>query len=233
MPEKPKEETPTKKEMKLPALAINELRITKGQVTYRDGRSGKTMVVVLESLAAAAPGLENPVTLKLNGAYNGEPFEAEGTLGPLAALAGEGKPWPLRITAKAFGANVTLDGTIRDVRSQRGIDLVFAMKGADLATLGKVTGKPLPLKGPFEVSGRVSDPAPKAYAISNLKVTLGNSDVSGTVEARLSGQRPMVTAALSSQTLDIRSMLPERAGSSSAKTGGSSFKGTCQGGAET
>jgi len=70
----------------------------------------------------------------------------------------------------------------------------------------------------------MSDPAPKTYAISNLKVTLGTSDVSGTVEARLSGQRPMVTAALSSQTLDIRSMLPERAGSSSAKTGGTPSK---------
>jgi uncharacterized protein involved in outer membrane biogenesis len=219
VPEKPKEGTPTKKEMKLPALAVNELRITKGQVTYRDGRSGKTMVVALESLTAAAPGLENPVTLKLNGAYNSEPFEAEGTLGPLAALAGEGKPWPLHVTGKAFGVNITLDGTIRDVRAQRGIDLVFALKGADLATLGKATGKPLPLKGPFDVSGRVSDPAPKAYKISNLKVTLENSDLSGTVEARLSGQRPMVTAALSSQKLDIRSMLPERAVSSDAKTG--------------
>jgi uncharacterized protein involved in outer membrane biogenesis len=217
--EKPKEGVPAKKEMSLPALAVNELRLTKGQVTYRDGRSGKTRVVSLESLTAAAPGLEKPVTLKLNGAYNGEPFEAEGTLGPLAALAGEGKPWPLHMTAKAFGVNITLDGTIRDVRAQRGIDLVFALKGADLATLEKATGRPLPLKGPFDVSGRLSDPAPKAYAISNLKVILGNSDLSGTVEARLSGQRPMVTAALSSQKLDIRSMLPERGVSSDPKTG--------------
>jgi hypothetical protein len=222
--ERPKEEVSPKKEMKQTALAVDELRITKGKVTYRDGRSGKTVVVALESLTAAAPSLEKPVTLKLNGAYNGEPFEAEGTLGPLAVLVTEGKPWPIHLTGSAYGAKLTLDGTIRDVRSQRGIDLVFAMKGADLATLGKVTGKPLPLKGPFEVSGRMSDPAPKAYAISNLKVTLGNSDVSGTVEARLSGQRPMVTAALSSQTLDIRSMLPERASSSSAKTGGTPSK---------
>ena len=138
--------------------------------------------------------------MKLNGAYNGEPFEAEGTLGPLAVLTGKANRGRSISPPKPMERMLTLDGTIRDVRSQRGIDLVFAMKGADLATLGKVTGKPLPLKGPFEVSGRVSDPAPKAYTISNLKVTLGNSDVSGTVEARLSGQRPMVTAALSSQT---------------------------------
>ena len=101
--EKRKEDVPAKKEMKLPALVVNELRITKAQVTYRDGRSGKTMVVALETLTAAVAGLESPVTLKLKGAYNSEPFEAEGTLGPLAALTGEGKPWPLQVTAKAFG----------------------------------------------------------------------------------------------------------------------------------
>ena len=43
--EKPKEEAPAKKEMRLPSLLVNAFRITKGQVTYRDGRSGKTMVV--------------------------------------------------------------------------------------------------------------------------------------------------------------------------------------------
>ena len=68
----------------------------------------------------------------------------------------------------------------------------------------------------------MSDPAPKTYKISNLKVALGNSDLTGTVEARMAGQRPMVTAVLSSQKLDIRSMLPEGAGSGTAKTGGKS-----------
>jgi hypothetical protein len=218
VPEKPKEEASTKKEMKLPSLVVNELRITKAQVTYRDGRSGKTTVVALETLTAAATGLESPVTLKLKGAYNSEAFEAEGTLGPLAALTGEGRPWPLHVTAKAFGATLALDGSIKDVRAQRGIDLIFALKGNDLATLGKASGKPLPLKGPFDVSGRVSDPVPKTYRISNLKVALGGSDLAGTVEVRIAGQKPALMANLSSQKLDIRSMMPESASSGTAKT---------------
>jgi len=218
--EKPKEEAPAKKEMKLPSLVVNEFRITKGQVAYRDGRSGKTMVLILDSLTADAAGLESPVKLKLKGAYNAEPLEAEGTLGPLAALVGPGRPWPLNVTAKAFGATFVLDGTIKDVQTQRGIDLGFALKGNDLATLGKASGKPLPLKGPFDISGRVSDPAPKTYRISNLKVALGNSDLAGTLEAQMAGQRPRVTAVLSSQKLDIRSMWPESAASGTLKTSG-------------
>lgn len=218
IPEKPKEEPPAKKEMKLPSLAVDEFRIEKARVTYRDDRTGKTMVVSLDSLTASAKGMESPIQLNLKGAYNAEPFEAEGTLGSLAGLTSPGNPWPIKVTAKAFATTLTLDGTIKDVQAQRGIDLGFGVKGSDLATLGKASGKPLPLKGPFDVSGRVSDPAPKAYRISNLKVALGGSDLAGTVEVQMAGQRPVLMANLSSKKLDVRSMMPESASSGTAKT---------------
>jgi uncharacterized protein involved in outer membrane biogenesis len=218
--EKTEKETPQGKEMKLPALVVNEFRISKGVLTYRDGRSGKTMVVSLDSLTANASGLESPVKVKLKAAYNGEPLDMEGTFGSIAALTGGARPWPLNMTAKAFGATVTLDGTIKDVLAQRGIDLGFVIKGNDLATLEKATGKSLPLKGPFEMSGRLSDPTPKTYKISDLKAALGGSDLAGTAEIQMGGQRPALTAALTSKKLDIRSMLAETGGAVPAKSGG-------------
>jgi uncharacterized protein involved in outer membrane biogenesis len=216
--EKPKQEPPQKKEMKLPALVVNEFRISKGQLTYRDGRSGKTIIVALDSLTANASGLESPVKVKLKAAYNGEPLELEGAFGSIAALTGAARPWPLNMTAKAFGATVTLDGTIKDVFAQRGIDLKFVVKGNDLATIEKALAKSLPLRGPFDISGRLSDPAPKTYRISDLKAALGDSDLAGTVEVQVAGQRPTLTAALTSQKLDVRSMLPEPGGSGPAKS---------------
>jgi uncharacterized protein involved in outer membrane biogenesis len=217
--EKPKGETPQKKEMKLPALVVNEFRVSKGQLAYRDGRSGKTIVLDLDTLTANASGLESPVKLKLKGAYEGEPLEAGGTFGPLAALTGAARPWPLNMTAKMFGATLALDGTIKDVLAQRGIDLGFAIKGDDLATVEKASGKSLPLKGPFDISGRLSDPAPKTYRISSLKAVLGDNDLAGTVEVQTAGQRPTVTAVLTSQKLDVRAMLPETGDSGPAKSG--------------
>jgi uncharacterized protein involved in outer membrane biogenesis len=217
--QKPKEQVPPKKEMTLPALVVNEFVITKGHLTYRDGRSGKTMVVALDSLTANASSLESPVKLRLKAAYNGEPLEAEGTVGPLAALTGAARPWPLNMTVKTFGATLTLDGTIKDVLAQRGIDLGFAVKGNDVATIEKAFGKSGPLKGPFDISGRLSDPAAKTYRISDLKAALGSSDLAGTVEVQAAGQRPMLRAALTSHKLDIRSMLPETGSSAAAESG--------------
>ena len=219
-PAKPKEEAPASGKGPLAALTVDELRVTNGRVIYRDGKSGKTTLVTLENLALTSPGAGSPVKMKAKGAYEREPFEAEGTLGPLAGLMGPGKPWPLNVTAKAFGVTLTLEGSIKDVQAQKGIDLGFSVKGNDLASLGKFTGKPMPVKGPFEIAGRLSDPAAKTYKVSNLKVDLAGNDLGGTVEANVATSRPRISAVLSSKKLDMRSFMGEEAGKEPSKPAG-------------
>jgi uncharacterized protein involved in outer membrane biogenesis len=219
---KKKEEEPTKGKMKLPALTITELRIDKGRITYKDGKSGSAYTVMIDSLSAAVSGIEDPIKLKMKGAVNGQGLEVAGTLGPLEALTNPGKSWPLHLTASVAGANLSVDGQIKDVQAQRGIELSFAAKGKDLGDLGKLTGKPLPIKGPFDISGRITDPAVKTYKISGLKMALGESDLGGSMEANVAGRRPKLTAALSSQKLDLRSLLPK--GEGPDKTAGKTDK---------
>ena len=215
--DKPKEAPPPKGEMKLPALAIKELRIVKGLMTYKVGRTGKNYAVGLESLNAGIPSLESPIKLQVKGDYNKEPFEVDGSLGPVAAFTKPGTPWPLNVTAKIVGAVLTIDGSIKDVKTQRGMDLKLGLKGKELADFGKLTGKPLPVKGPYDISGRITDVAPKAYKISDLKANLGESDLSGSMNANLAGSRPSISATLSSKKMDVRSLMG--AGGESAKSG--------------
>jgi uncharacterized protein involved in outer membrane biogenesis len=220
-PAKPKEEAPTpSKGGPLGAFTVDELRVTNGRVIYRDGKSGKTTLIILENLALTSSGAGSPVKMKAKGAYERESFEAEGTLGPLAGLMSPGKPWPLNVTARAFGVTLTLEGSIKDVQAQKGIDLGFSVKGNDLASLGKVTGKPMPVKGPFEIAGRLSDPAAKTYKVSNLRVDLAGNDLGGTVEANVATSRPRISAVLSSKKLDVRSFMGEEAGKEPGKPAG-------------
>lgn len=213
---KKKEEGPSEGKMKLPALTVTELRIDKGRITYKDGKSGSAYTVMIDSLSAAVSGIGDPIKLKMKGAFNGQGLEVAGTLGPLEALTNPGKPWPLHLTASVAGANLTVDGQIKDVQAQRGIELSFAAKGKDLGSLGKLTGKPLPIRGPFDISGRMIDPTVKTYRITGLKIALGESDLGGTVEANMAGKRPKLTAALSSKKMDLRSVLPEGEGADKA-----------------
>ena len=137
-------------------------------------------------------------------------------LGPFRLAAKVGDPTgKLSIEDVDFHAGteelveVKLTGAIKDLRVQQGIDMSFTVQGNDLASLERLVGRPLPIEGPFVVSGHVADPADRTYKIADLKVGLGENDLGGWVEVSLAGERPRLRAALSSEKLDVRSLLPE------------------------
>lgn len=282
----PKEEAPAEGRGTLPFLIFNKVRIEKGRFTYKDGQSGNTYAVVLNSLNAVAAGNQSPFEVELNGAYNGNPFEVSGTIGPLIALMRPDKTWALEVTAKGSGATLTVEGTIRDALNaknlaltisaegqsipeivkladvigisdmgpfklsvkvadpggkltieqfdlhigteelakvkltgavkdplaQRGIEVSFAVRGNDLSNLENLVGQPLPLKGPFYFSGHFFDLAVNTYKVTDLSVSLGNSEFGGSVEINLAARRPRLTAMLSSQKLDLRPVLSKGEG---------------------
>ena len=100
-----------------------------------------------------------------------------------------------------------LKGTIKDLLAQQGVKLEFAVRGKNLANLKKMGGPSLPFQGPFNFSGQLVDPVPRIYKIPSLKVVMGDSNSSGSVELNLATQRPKVTVALSSQKMDLRPLL--------------------------
>ena len=274
-----KEAEPSK--IELPALIFKDLRIEKGQLTYKDARKNKTLAVNIENLEAHATGPESPLTLNLKGDFNGTPFEVESTMGALTKLVDPDKDWPVKLTAKAVDSTLTLDGTIQDVSGPRGFQLQFSLVSKDLAGLEQLTGKPLPLRGPFDISARLLDPEPNSYKISNLrakaadtlltldgtiqdptgrrsfdvrfslvgqdlanieqfvgkpiplkepfnisarllspapdiykvsdlKITIGDNSLGGSLEANLSSKVPRLSASLALQNLDLRPFLPKK-----------------------
>jgi uncharacterized protein involved in outer membrane biogenesis len=204
---KTKKEAPAKGGVK---LTINELRIEKGRITYRNEKSTRTYTVELSSLAASTSTGDSPVQLKLKGAYNGKPFEAAGMFVPLASLTDSSKPWPLNLTLSAADTSLTLEGTIRDVAGLRGIDIKVTAKSKDIAKTGQLLGNPLPLKGPVDLSFHFTDPEPRIYELSDLKVSSNESDLTGTVKLNVSGSRPILTSHLSSKKLDLLPLLQKK-----------------------
>lgn len=222
--ERPKKTVPQQEEekgspegmAKLPALTFNKLQVERGRLAYRDGQSGKTYKVMLNSFAASAAGIDSPVEITLKGDFNREPFDVSGTLGPLPALVNPEKAWSLDLTAEFADVTVNLDGSIKDALAQRGIDLGFSVQAQELTKLSSISGKPLPLHGPLELAGRAADSGPKTYKISDLKVKLGSNNLGGSVEINLAQKPPRLTAMLSSERLDLRPLLPESKGKGKA-----------------
>jgi uncharacterized protein involved in outer membrane biogenesis len=188
----------------LPWPTLHEVRIQKGRVIIKDGRSGQTHAVAVNDLIARTSAAQSPFDLKLQAVYEDRTFDISGTVGSLSALADPDKPWPLKVETKTEGVTVTLNGAIGDLPSLNDIDFDFGLRGNDLAKLEAVLGESLPVNGAFNISGHVVDLAPKRYRVTNLRAAVGHNSVSGDFEVNLSGGRPQFKAALSSQKLDLR-----------------------------
>jgi uncharacterized protein involved in outer membrane biogenesis len=274
------EEKPT-----LPPLVVHQVRIEDGLLRYRNGQSGRTAAVGLDRLIMSALTFESPIELDAKGAFEGRPFEVEGTLGPLTALMDPKETWsiklqarvqattatvegsirdvmnargltlniraagrsvgdlaglggvsdlpdfgPLRLSARVFDAagpiavdevdiqagaadvaEVKVTGSIQDVLARRGVDLRFSVRGKDLTNLERFTKRPLPVRGPFALSGRVTVPETRAYRAEQLKLVLGENEIRGWMEVNPPGAELRVTAELSSEHLDLQSILTQQA----------------------
>ena len=207
-------------------LSVNQMSIQDGRLTYRDGKTGKTYSLVLARLDASASGPESPLKLDLHGLYNGKSFEVTGNLVPLASFTDATRPWPLKVNVSAGGATIGLDGTIRDVANAQGLDLKVAVKIKDAAGLGDFLDEPLPVKGPIELSCRVTDPRPKTYAISELKLAAAGSDLEGSLAMDLSKTRPALTADLQSKKIDLRPLAGNEKATPKKKAGERVFPDT-------
>jgi uncharacterized protein involved in outer membrane biogenesis len=134
--------------------------------------------------------------------------------GPLtlaATLTGLSRPVALSALDLIWGreelAELRLQGSVADLEAGRGVNLAFALRGKDLAALEAMTGHHLPLGGPFSASGHVTDTGARRYELSGLELALAGNRVNGSLDVDLSAQEPRLAANLSSQTLDLATLL--------------------------
>ncbi len=169
---------------------IQEILITGGRLIYKDGRTGETDELVVERLGSRAESISSPLNVAAVGAYNGNSFSVQGTLGSVARLA-SGDSYPLDLRAEAGGASLTIKGEIGQALSAQGLDLVIGAEGANIAGLSPLVGRTLPAFGPYNVRLRLTD-ADGRQQISDLAAEIGKRGeaflaVTGTVRDVLAG----------------------------------------------
>ena len=203
--------TPTKAEEKSDdeiqrEIELNEIDIKNGKITYKDHRTGQTDTVDLASLVLTTPLLGGGADIHIKGSFNKTPFDINGNIGLISKALKSNEKWPLKIKAQAVKTKISAEGSIQDLRNARGIDLKLNIEGDDLAEFEKFTGEPLPLKGPFKVSGEFKSPSEKVVEVSDLLVELGESQIQGSVKVTHAASRPYIEARLSSKQLDLGKM---------------------------
>jgi uncharacterized protein involved in outer membrane biogenesis len=188
---------------------LKEVEIKDGEIAYKDHRSGKTETVTIANLELKSPLLGSGADIDLKGSYNKTPFQLNGNIGLLSQALKPNETWPLKLEAQAVKTKVVVEGSIQDLMTARGIDLKLNVKGDDLAEFEKFTGKPLPVEGPFGLSGHFVSPSDNEVQVSDLLVVLGESQIQGTVKVTSGAKRPLIEAKLTSKKLDMRPVLAD------------------------
>ena len=118
----------------------------------------------------------------------------------------DGKPALHILNATVGGeelAKVAIAGRIRDLMALQGIALELTATGQDVANLTQFGLPPPPIRGPFRLTVGISDPKPGWYSADNLRLTIGDHEITGEVQLGLAKNIPIFTAKLSSEKFGL------------------------------
>ncbi|MGI8623519.1 MAG: AsmA family protein, partial [Solirubrobacteraceae bacterium] len=145
---------------------LRRLTVANGQLAFRRG-AAEPLAVSIAALAADAADANGPLVVSADLRVRDVPFTLRGTTGPASALTDTAHPWPVRLQASAPGLDLLADGTIGP-----GGNLRLDAKAADLASLTKLTGAPLPPLRDVQLTAHLVAAAP-----AEASLRLGASDL--------------------------------------------------------
>ncbi|HSW04606.1 AsmA family protein [Aquabacterium sp.] len=115
------------------------------------------------------------------GDWRGQPLTAElhaAGLLPLADDADRSPPVPMRLQAQLGRAQLSLDGSVRDLLHLGGLEGRFELAGPSLSAVGKPLRVALPTTAPFKSSGHVRK-SDKLWQVQLAALSVGSSRLAG------------------------------------------------------
>jgi uncharacterized protein involved in outer membrane biogenesis len=183
-------------------LRVLQLLVHEGRVHFTEPALMTSLDVDVESARPARPREPAPLTLRGKGSYRDAPFRLEGRIDSPLELQTGGAPYRLDLTATAGDARARAYGALPEPLRTRNVAVNFEMSGQDLAELDRFAGLVLPDTPPYSLKGSLSTDGLRV-AYRNFTGKVGDSDLSGDAEVDFSGERPRLTATLTSKLLDF------------------------------
>lgn len=190
------------KPAKLPA--IHDLLIESGRLVLVDDLRRLKVNGTLEAHEKATRADPKPFRLQGKGTINDEPFTLEVAGGPLQGLSPE-HPYPFALAIRAGENEIQADGRVMKPFDLGALELQVNAHGRDLAELFYLTQITLPNSPPFRVQAHITRSGTQ-FAVTGIEGTLGQSDLSGTVDVDASRKRPVVKANLASHHLFLKDL---------------------------
>jgi uncharacterized protein involved in outer membrane biogenesis len=163
---------------------------------------------------------QRPFRVDARGTLNNQPFQLAIAGGPLLSIDPE-HPYPFDLNMKSGQFEVTARGQVLKPFDLSGLDMQVAARGHDTADLFYLTQLALPNSPPYQVRARIARKG-QLFKVSDIKGTLGSTDIGGSVNVDATRKRPSIVARLNSQHLvlkDVGAVTGSRVGTNPPEDG--------------
>lgn len=158
-------------------LMVGGIEVDGGRMTIRDGETGDVQVLAISSARSSGDGVSGPITIRMDGRWNGVPVTLDGTAGPAGAGTGPNETvYPVDVTGAAGALRMSAKGHIE--QSPRGPGII--------ATVSAVSGKRTDDAAALSLHGDVAYRGERVM-VSNLRIAAGDNAAKGAVTVDLSG----------------------------------------------
>ena len=156
------------------AVEIDAIDLATIAIDYRQGRSGKTTALRIDSARIDDPLATQPIRLSAMATVAGQRVEASATLGNLALLLANTPDYPVDFACRCGAALIDARGRIDRPLAAGGLDLALHAEAPEIAELAALFGAKLPplgaLRGSARLTGTMSAPA-----FAQIDATLGEA----------------------------------------------------------
>ena len=197
---------------------IGSLSVDKGHLVYQDAKTPFSIDIntstfdpqVQEKVKDAdAKPSNNRYTTRFDfkGKYRDGSFTGNALTGDALSFEQTGVDFPLKGDLHAGTTHLQVEGTIADAAKISAIDVQLRIAGETLANLYPFLVLPLPATPPYELAGHLKLSG-NTYALEDLKGKIGSSDIYGSGGYVNKEPRPLLTADLHSNHLEVTDLGP-------------------------
>jgi AsmA protein len=202
-------------------LRIASLSVREGHLRYVDRGTPLSLDIAVETFDPAAAAKADDAKAKplstgtaryttryrFEGRYHDAQFSGQAQTGDVLSFQESNIPFPIQGRLVAGTTRLDVEGTVADAADISGIDVRLNIAGRTLANLYPFLLLPLPASPPYRLSGHLKLEG-KRYAMQDIQGRIGKTDVAGEAAYVQRDTRPLLTAKLHSQLLNLPDLGP-------------------------
>lgn len=181
---------------------LQRLLVDDGRLKFLDAAGKTDILVSLDSGKPRSADSAPPLLVNGKGRWQGNPFTLDGNTESPLELTNSDHPFRIHLDGRAGATRAIASGTLTNPFALRTFDLDFALSGQDMEDLYPLIGLAIPSTPPYRLKGRLKRNN-DTWRYENFTGVAGDSDLGGTAQIEVGGERPFLKADLVSKRLDF------------------------------